>query len=227
LYYWLFDESNGAIPRLDRLEGKVDELEEIYKELLQIINNLGGLQGLENLLITLQQIVQTLEDHEERLKAIEAQLPVYADEVKQGSRPNGGRRADDLGRAIDGATLPDYIVAGTQQETNYTLFELRDRKPIIQASPPTKHPEFNNLKEGDLWIDSLDQIYYWKVDFDTDQGQWVQTFDSGSSGVAVNDDAPNNPDTGQLWFNTRDTELTLYIYYDGVWVPAAPDSPKA
>jgi hypothetical protein len=77
LYYWLFDESNGAIPRLDRLEGKVEDLEDLYNQLLQIINNLGGLQDLENLLITLQQIVETLADHEERIKALEAQLPVY------------------------------------------------------------------------------------------------------------------------------------------------------
>jgi hypothetical protein len=71
LYYWLWDESNGAIPRLDRLEDKVEELEDIYKELLQIINNLGGLQNLENLLIAIQQIVETLEDHEERIKDLE------------------------------------------------------------------------------------------------------------------------------------------------------------
>jgi hypothetical protein len=47
------------------------------------------------------------------------------------------------------------------------------------------------------------------------------------AGVVVSDNAPKDIETGQLWFNTRDSELTLYIYYDGVWVPAAPDSPKA
>ncbi len=48
----------------------------------------------------------------------------------------------------------------------------------------------------------------------------------GGTNVAVSDSAPRNPQQGQLWFNTNDTELTLYIYYDGVFVPAAPDSPK-
>ena len=71
LYYWLFDESNGAIPRLDRLEDKVEELEDIYNELLQIINNLGGLQNLENLLITLQQIIARLDELEDRIEDLE------------------------------------------------------------------------------------------------------------------------------------------------------------
>lgn len=43
----------------------------------------------------------------------------------------------------------------------------------------------------------------------------------------ISDNSPKDPVEGQLWFNSNDDELTLYIYYDGVWVPAAPDSPNA
>lgn len=43
----------------------------------------------------------------------------------------------------------------------------------------------------------------------------------------ISDNSPKDPVEGQLWFNSNDDELTLYIYYNGVWVPAAPDSPNA
>ena len=43
----------------------------------------------------------------------------------------------------------------------------------------------------------------------------------------ISDNSPQDPVEGQLWFNSNDDELTLYIFYNGVWVPAAPDSPNA
>ena len=45
---------------------------------------------------------------------------------------------------------------------------------------------------------------------------------TGSTSVDVSGDAPDTPKTGDLWFNTTDTELTLYVYDGSVWVPAAP-----
>ena len=174
LYYWLFDESNGAIPRLDRLEGKVEDLEDLYNQLLQIINNLGGLQNLENLLITLQQIVETLDNHEERIK--------------------------DL-------------------EDNW-----RDRAPIVQASPPTRHPDFGSdpLKEGDFWIDSFDQIYYWSIDSSTGQGQWVQTFDKDYDRPPIISDTeptehpkfPGEPlEEGDFWIDNHEGRAFTPLYY--------------
>jgi len=41
--------------------------------------------------------------------------------------------------------------------------------------------------------------------------------------VAATDTAPTLPRyEGKLWFDTNADELTLYVYYDGAWVPAAP-----
>ena len=41
--------------------------------------------------------------------------------------------------------------------------------------------------------------------------------------VAATDTAPTLPQyEGKLWFDTNADELTLYVYYDGAWVPAAP-----
>ena len=42
------------------------------------------------------------------------------------------------------------------------------------------------------------------------------------SNVHVGEDAPDAYEVGDLWFNTTDTELTLYVYDGSVWVPAAP-----
>ena len=44
-----------------------------------------------------------------------------------------------------------------------------------------------------------------------------------SSGiVSVQDTPPLTPETGSLWYDTEDDELTLYIYTGAEWVPAAP-----
>ena len=41
--------------------------------------------------------------------------------------------------------------------------------------------------------------------------------------VATSDTDPGEPKyDGKLWFDTSENELTLYIYYDGQWVPASP-----
>jgi hypothetical protein len=86
---------------------------------------------------------------------------------------------------------------------------------------------------GDYWVidvnfvRSLEDTTSFKAN-DLCRFKIFQPPQGGSGGgVVVSDNAPKDIETGQLWFNTRDTELTLYIYYDGVWVPAAPDSPKA
>jgi hypothetical protein len=40
--------------------------------------------------------------------------------------------------------------------------------------------------------------------------------------VIISDTAPNPAVEGDLWWNSADDELTLYVYYDTNWVPAAP-----
>ena len=44
----------------------------------------------------------------------------------------------------------------------------------------------------------------------------------GGASVHVGTDAPDSYKEGDLWFNTTETELTLYVYDGSVWVPAAP-----
>ena len=40
--------------------------------------------------------------------------------------------------------------------------------------------------------------------------------------VYISDTAPDNASEGELWWDSSDEELTLYIYYNGQWIPAAP-----
>jgi hypothetical protein len=42
------------------------------------------------------------------------------------------------------------------------------------------------------------------------------------SKVAISDSAPSPALEGDLWWNSDNDELTLYVYYNGAWVPAAP-----
>ena len=44
----------------------------------------------------------------------------------------------------------------------------------------------------------------------------------GGAEVHVGPDAPSGPSTGELWFDTKGDELTLYIWTGAEWVPAAP-----
>ena len=46
--------------------------------------------------------------------------------------------------------------------------------------------------------------------------------EAGGASVHVGTEAPDSYKEGDLWFNTTDTELTLYVYDGSVWVPAAP-----
>ena len=70
--------------------------------------------------------------------------------------------------------------------------------------------------EGDLFLkDGLLYIYT--------KGEWLVV--GGESGPPVyvgEDEPPGTPQTGELWYCTAETELTLYIYTGTVWVPAAP-----
>ena len=70
--------------------------------------------------------------------------------------------------------------------------------------------------EGDLFLkDGLLFIYT--------KGEWIAV--GGESGPPVyvgEDEPPGTPQEGELWYSTKDTELTLFIYTGTVWAPAAP-----
>ena len=61
-------------------------------------------------------------------------------------------------------------------------------------------------------------IYRW------DGTKWVvKAFRSTEDFIVdLGDDPPDNPKEGDLWYDTREEQLTLYIWTGKVWVPAAP-----
>ena len=77
--------------------------------------------------------------------------------------------------------------------------------------------------EGSLWWNTEDGILYvWYED--ADSSQWVITVPQGGGasgdvppGTTVGDAPPLNPEVGQLWWNSDDTENgggRLYVYYN-------------
>ena len=74
------------------------------------------------------------------------------------------------------------------------------------TSPNQVSPEDTDENELKVWDEDANQF-----------------FDVGGQGsnVHVGADAPDAYELGDLWFNTTDTELTLYVYDGSVWVPAA------
>jgi hypothetical protein len=61
-------------------------------------------------------------------------------------------------------------------------------------------------------------VYHW------DGTKWVvKAFRSTEDFVVdIGDDPPDNPKEGDLWYDTKADELTLYLYTGAEWVPAAP-----
>ena len=70
--------------------------------------------------------------------------------------------------------------------------------------------------EGDLFLkDGLLYIYT--------KGEWLVV--GGESGPPVyvgEDEPPGTPQTGELWYSTKETDLTLFIYTGTTWAAAAP-----
>ena len=102
-----------------------------------------------------------------------------------------------------------------------------DRPPIIQASPPTSHPKFPGkpLEEGDFWIDSLDEIYYWKyTNEDGSEGEWVQTRDADTNSdrpPIISDTEPTEHpkfpgeplEEGDFWIDNHEGRAFTPMYY--------------
>jgi hypothetical protein len=81
------------------------------------------------------------------------------------------------------------------------------------ASVPVVYPK---AVDGEEWINPLTQVTY---KYNAPKKQWINV---NGGIVSVQDKPPLTPQTGSLWFDTEDDELTLYIYEGGAWVPAAP-----
>jgi hypothetical protein len=121
--------------------------------------------------------------------------------------------------------LPDLR---TQYDVNWYLTDQivkKARPPIISASPPTNHPQYPTaeLEEGDLWIDSLSELYYYKVDPDTQEGEWVKTRDLedrdrppiiSDTEPAEHPRFPGQPlEEGDFWIDTNDYYNTPGLKY--------------
>lgn len=58
-----------------------------------------------------------------------------------------------------------------------------------------------------------DKTWFW----DSSSQVWkIVTSEGGSGSISVSQTSPENPGTGDLWFNS--VNATTYIYYDGFWV---------
>ena len=124
--------------------------------------------------------------------------------------PGNGGTGQAIAEAANGETFRN------QYEYNNWLYYRVDRAPIVADDEPDQHPDFpvTGLKPGDFWINAGDQLFTWKAH------QWVPLFAKGL--LDVSDKAPDEPQEGQLWFNTQADELTLYVFTGAEWVPASP-----
>jgi len=95
------------------------------------------------------------------------------------------------------------------------------RPPIFSDTEPLVHPNFqppnDELIYGDYWYDITDPDNI--VSYIYDGTQWLNI---SVQAISIGDTPPDDAINGQLWWNSTEDELTLYVYYDGQWVPAAP-----
>jgi len=113
--------------RLQELFEKVELLEERVKQNEIDIDFLyKTLSAIDNL----ADVAEFLE----RLELIEAQLPVYADEIRQGSRVNG--RVGQLFVSLDDYVPPPGVEKGTQQETNSYLWDYISKVTYFGENAP-------------------------------------------------------------------------------------------
>ena len=157
-------------------------------------------------------------------------IRVYSDMVlPAGDAPAGSSRDVDGSVEVSGNGGTGQAIAeaangetfANQFEFNNWLYYRVDRAPIVADDEPAEHPDFpvTGLKDGDYWINAGNQLYVWKTH------QWIPLFAKGL--LDVSDQAPADPQLGQLWFNTKPEELTLYVSTlddlgQPVWAPAAP-----
>ena len=111
--------------------------------------------------------------------------------------------------------IEDYIELKEDGQADYGLYQITS---IDQPSPATVTFQVTFVKgTGYMEPNKFARLKIFRLA----QG------DDLNAVADIGDNSPRDPVEGQLWFNSNDDELTLYIYYNGVWVPAAPDSPNA
>jgi hypothetical protein len=81
------------------------------------------------------------------------------------------------------------------------------------ASVPVVYPK---AVDGEEWTNPLTQVTY---RYNEPKKQWINV---NGGIVSVQDKRPATPQTGSLWFDTEEDELTLYLFDGSVWVPASP-----
>ena len=129
----------------------------------------------------------------------------------------GFSKTDSKGESHDFSTvqIEDYIELKEEGQSDYGLFQITR---VYEPSPDTVNFDVNFVKG----IGYMDPGNFARLKiFRLAQGEDLNAV------ADIGDSAPQDPVEGQLWFNSNDDELTLYIYYNGAWVPAAPDSPNA
>jgi hypothetical protein len=124
----------------------------------------------------------------------------------------GFSKLDSKGEQHDFSTVQveDYIELKEDGQSDYGLFQITG---ISNPSPDTANFEVSFVKgTGYMEPGKYARLKIFRLA----QGEDLNAVaDTG-------DNPPQNPVEGQLWWDSSDDDLTLYIYYDGQWIPAAP-----
>ena len=129
----------------------------------------------------------------------------------------GFSKLDSDGQSHDFSTVQveDFIELKEDGQSDYGLFQIT---MVYEPSPDTANFDVTFVKgTGYMEPGKYARLKIFRLA----QGEDLNAV------ADIGDSSPQDPVEGQLWFNSNDDELTLYIYYNGVWVPAAPDSPNA
>ena len=123
-------------------------------------------------------------------------------------------------------TAPNGETFDNQKDYNEWLYTRTDRRPIIDDTPPTIHPDFPNypLRKGDLWIDSTNsKLYYYTGDV------WEPIAGSNGRNPIFANVEPllhpeYDPDTedaelvvGDIWYDSDDN-FKQYIFDGTEWI---------
>ena len=82
------------------------------------------------------------------------------------------------------------------------------------ASVPVVYPK---AVDGDEFVNRINATS--PIVFNEPKKQWINV---NGGIVSVQGKPPATPQTGSLWFDTEDDDLTLYIYTGSEWVSASP-----
>jgi hypothetical protein len=128
-------------------------------------------------------------------------------------------------------TAPNGETFENQKEFNEWLYTRTDRRPIIDDTPPTIHPDFpaDPLRAGDLWIDSSDsKLYYYEGNV------WEPIAGSGGRNpIFAAAEPTEHPEyeagsedaelvVGDIWYDS-DENFKQYIYDGTDWIHPQDD----